>query len=408
MIVPMVNGGRRFLRYSMSTNSLDKADLPLNGILVLDFSQFLAGPVAAMRLADLGARVIKIERPGTGDIGRTLAFAGLEKDGDTLSFHIMNRNKESFAADLKSSDALKEVRELIKQADVIIQNFRPGVIERLGLGYEEVKKINPRIVYASATGYGAEGPFKDRPGQDLLAQSISGLPWLNGRAGDPPIPVGLAVADIFTSTHVASGVIALLLRRERTGKGGLVESSLLESMLDLQFELISANLFDPSVVVNRGAGNSAHAFLPAPYGLYKTENGYLAIAMTPIPALGTLLGLDLSEYEDHKSWWSHQEEIMKKLSTQLSTNNTDHWLAILDAADIWCAPVLTLPELVAHEGFAAIDMTQETQRTGKDGAQVSIPTTRSPMRIDGKTIKHTKGAPHVGEDTEHIRKEFGI
>ena len=145
----------------MSTSSMDRSQLPLNGILVLDFSQFLAGPVSAMRLADLGARVIKIERPGTGDIGRTLAFAGLEKDGDTLSFHIMNRNKESFAADLKNSDSLKEVWELVKKADVIIQNFRPGVIERLGLGYEDVKKVNPRIVYGSATGYGAEGPFKD-------------------------------------------------------------------------------------------------------------------------------------------------------------------------------------------------------------------------------------------------------
>lgn len=391
-----------------STNSLSRSDLPLDGILVLDFSQFLAGPVSAMRLADLGARVIKIERPGTGDIGRTLAFAGLESDGDTLSFHIMNRNKESFAADLKNSEGLKEVLELVKRADVIIQNFRPGVIERLGLGYEDVKKVNPKIVYASATGYGAEGPFKDRPGQDLLAQSISGLPWLNGRAGDPPIPVGLAVADIFTSTHLASGVIALLLRRERTGKGGLVESSLLESMLDLQFELLSANLFDPEVIVKRGAGNSAHAFLPAPYGLYKTGDGYLAIAMTPIPALGALLGVDLSQYEDPKSWWSHQEEIMKALSAQLSTNTTAHWLSILDAADIWCAPVLTLPELVAHEGFAAIDMVQETTRTGNDGSTVKIPTTRSPVRIDGKTIKHRKGAPHVGEDTEKIRAEFGI
>lgn len=391
-----------------STNSLSRSDLPLDGILVLDFSQFLAGPVSAMRLADLGARVIKIERPGTGDIGRTLAFAGLEADGDTLSFHIMNRNKESFAADLKNSEGLKEVWELVKKADVIIQNFRPGVIERLGLGYEDVKKVNPKIIYASATGYGAEGPFKDRPGQDLLAQSISGLPWLNGRAGDPPIPVGLAVADIFTSTHLASGVIALLLRRERTGKGGLVESSLLESMLDLQFELLSANLFDPEVIVKRGAGNSAHAFLPAPYGLYKTGDGYLAIAMTPIPALGALLGVDLSQYEDPKSWWSHQEEIMKALSAQLSTDSTDHWLTILDAADIWCAPVLTLPELVAHEGFAAIDMVQETTRTGNDGSTVAIPTTRSPVRIDGKTIKHRKGAPHVGEDTEKIRAEFGI
>jgi crotonobetainyl-CoA:carnitine CoA-transferase CaiB-like acyl-CoA transferase len=361
-----------------------------------------------MRLADLGARVIKVERPLTGDIGRSLAFAGLESDGDTLSFHIMNRNKESFAADLKDSQSLKEVWELVKRADVIIQNFRPGVIERLGLGYEEVRKVNPRVIYASATGYGAVGPFKDRPGQDLLAQSISGLPWLNGRAGDPPIPVGLAVADIFTSAHLASGVMALLLRRQRTGVGGVVESSLLESMLDLQFELISANLFDPNVVVNRGAKNSAHAFLPAPYGLYKTSNGYLAIAMTPIPALGSLLGVNLDEYQDPKSWWSHQEDIMEKLSSKLLEESTEHWLKVLDSADIWCAPVLTLPELIAHEGFASIDMTQRTSRTGRDGGEISISTTRSPLRIDGKVIKNPKGAPHVGEDTDKIRKDFGI
>jgi CoA:oxalate CoA-transferase len=392
----------------MSIESIDKSELPLDGVLVLDFSQFLAGPVAAMRLADLGARVIKVERPLTGDIGRSLAFAGLESDGDTLSFHIMNRNKESFAADLKDSQSLKEVWELVKRADVIIQNFRPGVIERLGLGYEEVRKVNSRVIYASATGYGAVGPFKDRPGQDLLAQSISGLPWLNGRAGDPPIPVGLAVADIFTSTHLASGVMALLLRRQRTGVGGVVESSLLESMLDLQFELISANLFDPNVVVNRGARNSAHAFLPAPYGLYKTSNGYLAIAMTPIPALGSLLGVNLDEYQDPKSWWSHQEDIMEKLSSKLLEESTEHWLKVLDSADIWCAPVLTLPELIAHEGFASIDMTQRTSRTGRDGGEISISTTRSPLRIDGKVIKNPKGAPHVGEDTDKIRKDFGI
>ena len=386
-----------------------RPELPLDGILVLDFSQFLAGPVAAMRLADLGARVIKIERPNGGDIGRTLAFAGLEADGDTLSFHIMNRNKESFAADLKNSESLAEVWKLVERADVMIQNFRPGVIERLGLGYENVKKVNPRIVYGSATGYGSTGPFKDRPGQDLLAQSISGLPWLNGRAGDPPIPVGLAVADIFTSTHLAHGVTALLLRRERTGLGGLVESSLLEAMLDLQFELISANLFDPAVVVKRGAGNSAHAFLPAPYGLYQCANGYLAIAMTPIPILGNLLGVDLSAYEDPKSWWSDQEDIMKALSSKLIARNVEMWLEILDAADIWCAPVLTLPELVAHEGFKALDMVQETSRVGGDGMEsVKVKTTRSPMRIDGKTIKSSKGAPHVGEDTESIRAEFGL
>ena len=130
------------------TQRVARPELPLDGILVLDFSQFLAGPVSAMRLADLGARVIKIERPGTGDIGRTLAFAGLASDGDTLSFHIMNRNKESFAADLKNENDKKDVFELIKKADVIIQNFRPGVMERLGFGYEAVKAVNPKIIYA--------------------------------------------------------------------------------------------------------------------------------------------------------------------------------------------------------------------------------------------------------------------
>src|SRR4051812_37778519 len=147
---------------------------PLEGILVLDFSQFLAGPVAAMRLADLGARVIKIERPQGGDIGRTLAFAGRMADGDTISFHAMNRNKEGITADLKNAADLAYVRQLVAKADVIIQNFRPGVMERIGLDYESVRKINPAIVYGSASGYGDDGPWKDRPGQDLLAQSVSG------------------------------------------------------------------------------------------------------------------------------------------------------------------------------------------------------------------------------------------
>jgi len=384
-----------------------RPELPLDGILVLDFSQFLAGPVAAMRLADLGARVIKIERPGSGDIGRTLAFAGLESDGDTLSFHIMNRNKESFAADLKDESDKSEVWELIKQADVIVQNFRPGVIERLGFGYEEVKKLNPRIVYASASGYGATGPWKDRPGQDLLAQSISGFPWLNGSKDSPPIPVGIAVADIFTSVHIAHGVTALLLRRERTGLGGLVESSLIESMLDLQFELLSAHMFDEMVQVNRGAKNSAHAFLPAPYGLYATHDGYIAIAMNPIPKLGDLLGIDFSDYENPDTWWTHQEEIMATLTSRLATESTAHWLAILDSADVWCAPVLTLPELVHHEGFHELDMLQETSRRSKTGEEeILISTTRSPLRLDGRPLKSSKGAPHVGEDTEKIRAEL--
>ena len=380
---------------------------PLDGVLVLDFSQFLAGPMSAMRLGDLGARVIKIERPQGGDIGRRLAFAGVVEDGDTLSFHITNRNKESFAADLKNPSDLDELRVLIAKADVLIQNFRPGVMERLGFGYEAVREINPRLIYASVTGYGTTGPFKDRPGQDLLAQSISGLPWLNGSAEDPPVPVGIALADIITSIHIAQGITAALYRRERTGIGGRVDTSLLESMLDLQFELLSAHLTDPSVLVQRGPRYTAHAFLQAPYGTYPTADGYLAIAMTSVPELGALIGLhELEAYTDPDTWWSEQPAITAMLAEHLHTGTTEHWLAILDAADVWCAPVLTLPELVGHEGFAAIDMSQEVTRTGLDGAPVTIRTTRSPLRFDGRPSKVAVGAPRIGEHTEALRREF--
>lgn len=375
---------------------------PLEGVLVLDFSQFLAGPVAAMRLADLGARVIKIERPGSGDIGRTLAFAGRVIDGDTVSFHAMNRNKESITADLKVASDLAYVTELVARADVVIQNFRPGVMERIGLDYESVKAINPSIVYASATGYGSEGPWRDRPGQDLLAQSISGLPWLSGSKADGPVPVGLSIADHLLSCHIAQGVTALLVRRFRTGEGGLVETSLLESMLDLQFELLSTKLNDDSIAVERHGEHSAHAFLAAPYGTYPTSDGYLALAMNPIPKLGALLELPVLEAMiDPQDAWDRQEEIEAVLAARFALGTTQSWLDILDAADVWCAPVLTLDELLRSDGFAAIRMTQEVTRRG-----TTISTTRSPLRIDGQVLRSDKAAPTLGEDDEKVRAEF--
>ena len=387
----------------------DSPTLPLAGMLVLDFSQFLAGPVAALRLADLGARVIKVERPDTGDIGRQLAFAGLFADGDTLSFHIMNRNKESFTADLKRPSDLEEVRALVAKADVVVQNFRPGVMERIGLGYEDVRAINPRIVYASASGYGPTGPWRDKPGQDLLAQAMSGLPWLNGGEDDPPIPVGLAVADLLASCHLAQGVTALLLRRERTGVGGLVETSLMEGMLDMQFELLSAHLFDRTVTVRRGGAHTAHPFLPAPYGVYPTKDGFLAIAMNPVPRIADLLGLQLPvELADPATWWSEQNVINTLLAAHLATAPTQHWLDILEPADVWCAPVLALPELVEQDGFTALEMTQEVLRPARElgGEKVRVPTTRSPIRIDGRVLRNEKGSPRLGADTARIRSEL--
>jgi CoA:oxalate CoA-transferase len=207
---------------------------PLEGLLVLDFSQFLSDPSASLRLAD---RVIKIERPGVGDLCRQLYISNLCLDGDLTLFHSINRNKQSFAADLKDPADLAQIRTLLEHADMMIQNFRPGVIEKIGLGYEAVSALNPRLVYGEITGYGNKGSWRTKPGQDLLVQSLSGLPYLNGDASQPPVPFGLAVADMMAGAHLVQGLLAALVRRGITGLGGKVEVSLLESILDLQFEV---------------------------------------------------------------------------------------------------------------------------------------------------------------------------
>jgi len=383
---------------------------PLAGITVLDFSQFLAGPVAALRLADLGARVIKVERPVVGELGRELAFADLRRDGDSLTFHAMNRGKESLAADLKCSSDLELVRTMVRSADVVIENFRPGVMRRLGLDYESVRAINPGIVYGSISGYGVDGPWATKPGQDLLAQARSGLPWLSGGESSPPVAVGLSIADHLASCQLAIGVTALLVRRGRTGEGGVVETSLLEGVLDLQFELLTAYFTEPGFRVRRNGVHGANAYLGAPYGVYPTADGYLALAMYSVPRIGELLGIaELEDLHDPETWATERERIATVLGQRLQSEPTQHWLDMLEPSDVWCAPVLTLPELAASEGFAAIDMLQEIRRPGAGGTgrAVEVTTTRSPLRIDGMRLVGGSGAPRVGENSDALRREFG-
>jgi len=379
--------------------------LPLDGLVVLDFSQFLAGPACALRLADLGAQVIKIERPGAGELGRQLYISNLALDGDSTLFHSINRNKRSFAANLKDPSDLAQVKKLIAQADVLIQNFRPGVIERLGLDYRAARALNPRLVYATVTGYGSEGPWRDKPGQDLLAQSASGLAWLNGNADQPPTPFGLSVADTLAGAHLAQGILACLVRRGVTGRGGLVEVSLLESVLDLQFEVLTTYLNDGGKLPQRSRINNANAYLGAPYGIYQTSDGFLALAMGSVVQLGELLGCaSLLEYGDPQTWFTQRDEIKEHLAQHLRTQPTAYWLSRLEPADYWCADVLTWPQLLKHEGFKVLGMTQQVSRA--NGA--TFETTRCPIRIDGTRLTSPRGAPKVGQDTEEIVREFGL
>jgi len=379
--------------------------MPLDGLLVIDFSQFLAGPAASLRLADLGARVIKIERPDGGDLCRRLYISDLELDGDSTLFHSINRHKESFAADLKNDRDLAEVFQLLRKADVVIHNYRPGVMERLGCDYDSVLKINPHVVYDEITGYGKEGPWRNKPGQDLLVQSLSGLPWLSGNADQPPVPFGVAVADLFTGAHLVQGILACLVRKGITGKGGRVEVSLMESILDFQFEVLTTHLNDGGKLPRRSTANNAHAYLGAPYGIYDTAHGSLALAMGSIVRLGELLECPaLAFYSDPKSWFEQRDAIKQILAEHLLTNSAAHWLSILEPADIWCAEVLNMQEVMQHEGFKVLDMVQEVSRIGGQ----TMRTLRCPIRIDGHVIKNSQGAPRLGADTDAIRLDFAI
>ena len=379
----------------------------LEGLLVLDFSQFLSGPSASLRLADMGARVIKIERPGVGDLCRQLYISNLRLDGDSTLFHSINRNKQSFAADLKDPADLVQIRTLLTRADVMIQNFRPGVIEKIGLGYDALRALNPRLVYGEITGYGNSGPWRTKPGQDLLVQSLSGLPYLNGDAAQPPVPFGLAVADMMAGAHLVQGLLAALVRRGVTGIGGKVEVSLLESILDLQFEVLTSYLNDGGKPPQRSAVNNAHAYLGAPYGIYTTADGYLALAMGSILRLGKLLDCPaLATYTDPASLFDQRDEIKSILVHHLKHQTTQHWLSILEPADIWCADVLTWDSLFAHEAFRSLDMIQTVVRESDSQSGTTMRTTRCPIRIDGELLTSSLPAPHIGEHNQLITEEF--
>ncbi len=375
---------------------------PLEGIRVLDFAQFMAGPLCAMRLADLGAEVIKIERPNGGDMCRSLMINDQVFDGSSLLFHTLNRNKSSFAADLKNVEDLELVKRLIETADVMIHNFRPGVMERIGLGYEDVLGIKSDIIYGVVSGYGTKGPWVAKPGQDLLAQSMSGLTWLSGNEEDDPVPVGLPVLDMATGSNLVQGILAALLRRSTTGQGGLVEVDLMSTAFDIQIEPFTAFLNDNERQPKRSTISNANVYGAAPYGLFKTQDGFLAVAMTPISVLEKVFSLpEFAGYEQAEAF-EKRDEIKAILRDKILTRTTSAWLEILEPADIWCAAVMNWNTLMEHDGFAALELVQEV--IGSNGE--TFRTTRCPIKLDGGYLTSEVGAPALGANTKRIKSEI--
>ena len=276
-------------------------------------------------------------------------------------------------------------------------------MEKIGLTFVDALTINPKIIYGTITGYGDKGPWAKKPGQDLLLQSLSGLSWLSGRKSQGPVPFGLAVADLMCGNHFVQGILTALLKRAKSGKGVLVEVSLLESVLDIQFEPITSFLNNGGQLPERGdVKGSAHAFLSAPYGIYQTLDGHIALAMGDLLFIGTLLEVDLKKYTEKQQWFSSRDEIRDLLAARLSGHTAEYWLDLLQSKGVWCSKVLDYNDLNSEAFVNDLQLKQ----TVKNSAGETLVTTRSPIQLDGEILVNAKAAPKVGEDNLKIHEQF--
>ena len=277
---------------------------------------------------------------------------------------------------------------------------------RLGLDYEAVRAINPDVIYGSISGYGTKGDWADLPGQDLLAQARSGIMWLSGNVADGPVPVGLPIADISTGANLAMGLLGALFRHARTGVGALVETSLLESLAEMQFEFLTTFLNNGRKLPQRLGSGSAHGYLGAPYGVYETAQGHLALAMTPLAILGPALDIDaLTELAGQPdAGFAHREMIHDLIAARLLARRADEWETDLGALDIWCARVLTWPEMIAGPAFRALDLVSSQSATEHS----SLHFLRAPFSLDGRRQQVCRAGPSLDANGAAIRSEFGV
>ncbi|HEV7286614.1 MAG TPA: CoA transferase, partial [Kaistia sp.] len=320
----------------------------LSGYRVLDCSIAMAGPFAAQRLGDLGADVVKVE-PINGEWQRHVAAGGARGNKVNVSFLSLNRNKRSLAIDLKNPDGKAMLLELVKTADVFLQNYRPGVAKRLGVDYESLSKINPKLIYVSISGYGEDGPYLNRPGQDLVLQGMSGAMLSAGREGEPPTPAGQYLVDAITAYTAFEGALAALLHRERTGEGQLVQVNMLDAITTIQMQELSVFTV-AGKPQTRSAEPHAHVYIRAPYGAFATTDGFIIVSFPKLATLGAVIGEDsFLTMDDEVDTWEKRDEIFAKTREKLKTKSSAEWLELLRAADIWCGPVYGYADLVEDE-----------------------------------------------------------
>lgn len=374
---------------------------PLKGLKIADFTQLAQGPFATQILGDLGAEIIKIEPP-KGDWLRGLSINDSFPGGVSLSFLSFNRNKKSIQIDLKKDKGIEIVKKIVAECDVVVENFRPGVMDRIGIGYETLKKINPKIIFCASCGLGHQGPYVDRPGQDMLIQAMSGIMHLNGTEGTAPYPAPIGMADLTTGLHIVYSILAALYSRERTGEGQRIDLNLWNSMLVMVGQEFNT-FMNMRAKPERPKSSIGTPYLGAPYGVYKTLNSYIALGMNPVNKVARLINAPGYETITSSNVMEGRDQIHDDLETYFQKRNTEEWLKILLEEDVWCAPVYSFEEVEKDPQVAVNEMIVEFEHpTAGKFKTVGIPT----------KFSETPGAIHrppplPGEHTDEILKTYG-
>lgn len=366
----------------------------LRGIRVLSFNHFLMGPVGVQFLADLGADVIAIEPP-EGAFQRKWGGADKRVDGQTMLLLTGNRNKRSLTLDLKKPEALEVAKKLIAKSDVITENFRPGVLDKLGLGYAAAKKIKPDIIYAAASGYGPDGPYVNRPGQDLLVQALSGLATITGSREHGPRAVGVSAVDHHGAALFAAGILAALVKKGRTGQGGRVDVSLLSAAIDLQMESFTCYLNGDRPEDVRQPGQISGWYYGAPYGIYATKDGHIAISLGSLETLFDALGIPAEQRIPDQDAFSRRDEVTPVIAANLARRSTAECLELFGARGIWhaavndYADVAVDPQVAHNKNFQTVE--------GATGSPITL--VSHPIRYDGEVpeirLRHRSLAPSL-------------
>ena len=382
---------------------------PLAGLKVLDLTIAMAGPMCSQRLGEMGADVIKVEAPGGGDFARHAPMAEVTKFGDAICYVTLNRNKRSLVLDLKSDDGRAVLHRLAKDADVLVQNYRPRVAARLGVDYATLSAINPRLVYGSVTGYGEDGPMKDRPGQDLLLQAFTGLTFNGGADGGLPQASPLYMVDVTASHMLGEGVLAALLARGVTGRGQEVKVSMMGAIVEMQCQEITSYLA-ADAPPRRGDAPQVSIFQEPPYGIYACREGFLAIAQADLkvlaealalPALADLVAARPTQIEgEAMTRW--RDQVVTLVAGRLKQDTAEAWDRLLAPLGLWCVVVNDYAAFLAHPQ-AASALTEMAHPVGGRYRTVA-----PGIRFSGQPAPDLITAPAYGADSRTILTEAGF